>query len=412
MQRPNGRASLLEQSLLFAERTARRAWHEVKPLGPLIREPRIAGFRYSGHLGGEPGPKVTMLYVGEAQRAQDFHVFLGADKTREVTPPKEVFRGRVMSYMMQRSRVDEMARTADLVVRETFPLELGPAEGIAYHPFLDAYLDVARDLTQQIRRVRSKTYRRLLRESLRRSDCQLEVREGPEALAEFWHELHVPYVRSRFGKQSTVDSYEKISEAYQGCGRILVVRESGNAVAACVVLHDFDGPRILTYHRNGIKDSDSISPRALSERTAMLELWLMRYALEQGFKRINLGFTPAIANDGRFGHKSRLGCTFEPLAGGALLTIDCKESLRPALFARFALITGAPGAFTLHLGYDGASAMLRTQQWRGLLKAYMAPGIKDIHLHVSKGARAAGFVDYEKALREVAGEKEVVVEEV
>ena len=381
-------------------------------MGPLLREARIAALRYEGSLAGEPGARIAMLYVGEAQRAHEFELFLGADAARDVDAPEEVFRGRITSYLANRKRIDEMAGAADLVLREVFPVEAFPGEGLVYHPFVDGYLDVADGLPQQIRRVRSRTYRRLLREVERRADYTFEIARGPEALETFWKQLHEPYVRARFGRRAILDGLAALAGPFEACGRLLVVKHSNEIVAAAMVLHDFVERGVLSYFRNGIRDFNSISPNLLTERTAALELSLMRHAVEQRFHKIDLGFTRTIASDGRFIHKRRLGCTFSPLVGGPRLVLQTRPSLRPSLFARFAILSGPPASFTLHLGFDGTAAPRRTQHWRALLKSYMAPGIREIRLHASSGARGPARESYEEALRGVAGEREVVIEEV
>jgi hypothetical protein len=404
--------SLIEQSVHVAANAMRPAWHRVKPLGPLLREPRIAALRYAGTLAGDPGQGIEMLYVGEARRAREFELFLGADAVRDVAPPEEVFRGRITSYMTNRKRIDDMANSADLVLREVFPLEHYPPEGLVYHPFVDGYLDVAGGVTQQIRRVRSRTYRRLLRELDRRSEYSCEIATGSAALATFWRDLYEPYVRSRFGKRAILDSLPALAAPYDACGRLLVVKQSNVIVASAVVLHDFVGQGVLSYFRNGILDFDSISPHLLTERTAALELSLMRYAIDQRVQRIDLGFTRAIASDGRFIHKRRLGCTFSPLVGGPRFVLQCKPALRPALFARFAILAGPPDAFALQLGFDGTSPPHGSQHWKAVLKSYMVPGLREIHLHAASRARGPARESYEQALREVAGEREVVIDEV
>ncbi len=239
--RREGPRSLIEQSAELATNAARQAWHRVRPLGPLLREPRIVALRYEGGLAGEPGKKITMLYVGEAHRACEFELFLGADAARDVAPPEEVFRGRITSYLAHRRRIDQMAGSADLVLREVFPMEAYPSEGFVYHPFVDGYLEVADGLPQQIRRVRSRTYRRLLRDVQRRAEFTSEVVRGPEALEAFWRDLHEPYVRSRFGKRAVLDGLASLAGPYDKCGRLLTVKRSNEIVAAAIVLHDFAG---------------------------------------------------------------------------------------------------------------------------------------------------------------------------
>jgi hypothetical protein len=275
---------------------------------------------------------------------------------------------------------------------------------------VDGYLDVARDLTQQLRRVRSRSYRRLLRAQLREGRFSVDVQNDRDALVRFYNELHEPYVRTRFGKRVVLDSLEDMLSLFQAGGRVLFVKDRDQVVAATVLLHDFAGPGILTYHRNGIRDPASTA--LVTHRTALLELSLLRYAIDNGFRRIDLGFTRAIANEGRFVHKRRLGCTFEPVLGAPTVAIHCERAVRPMFFARFALLTGETGALTMHLGLDGSAPQLRPQALRQALKGYLAPGVTNIHVHASPTRDPAERASYEKVVREVAAERDVFFDEV
>ncbi|HEX3593718.1 MAG TPA: GNAT family N-acetyltransferase [Polyangiaceae bacterium] len=388
---------------------ARRAWRRAKVVGPLVREPRIAALKYTGPILGGLGRAMTMLYVGEAERAHEFELFVGADANHDVPAPKELFRGSIASYMLQRARIDRMASTVDVSLRQLFPLEKPAADGLLYRPFVDGHLEVARDLTQQLRRVRSRSYRRLLRGQLRRSGWSAEVHTDAPALATFWRELHEPYVRARFGKRVVLDTLDQMSAQFGNGGRVLFVKEGDRVVAGTVLFHDFGGQGVLTYHRNGMRDPASTA--LVAERTTMLELSLLRYAIDNRFRRIDLGFTRAIANDGRFVHKRRLGCTFEPVVGAPTLVVHCAPALAPAFFARYSLLTGEPRALTMHLGLDGSTPRPRPQLYRGALKGYLAPGVTTLHVHTSKAIEAAEREPYEKATREVAGDRDVLFDE-
>jgi hypothetical protein len=81
------------------------------------------------------------------------------------------------------------------------------------------------------------------------------------------------------------------------------------------------------------------------------------------------------------------------------------------LFSRFSLVTGETGSSVLHLGLDETAPPRGPQHWRAQLKSYMVPGLGEIRFHVAAVARGPARENYEKALREVAGEHEVIVEE-
>jgi hypothetical protein len=359
---------------------------------------------YAGQLAGDPAFPVRMLYLGAAASAAEFENFVGADAVRDAPPSSELFRGTLASYPMWRAATELAGASFDVAVCEDVPLLPGRPDDVLHYPFLDAHLVVRASLDEQIRRVRSRSYRKLLRAMRKRAGRRWTARRDREALALFWSRFHEPYVRSRFGKRAVIDSEASLAQLFDRCGTVLLLEMDGAPVAATVVLRDFVVPGELTYHRNGFLAS---SPDLLTEHTAALELSLFEYALECGSRTIDLGFTRGIVNDGRFVHKRRLGCTFHPTAGSARYRIACTERLRPPFFSRFSILAGAPDAFELHLGYEGGHDGGDVQKWRGQLKNYMLPGLQKVRLHLAAAARGGGF---ERALREVVGDREVVVD--
>ena len=157
-----------------------------------------------------------MLYVGEAHRAHEFELFLGADASRDVAPPKELFRGRITSYMTHRKRIDELAAAADLVLREVFPVEPYPEEGLVYHPFVDGYLGVAEGLrSRSVAFARGPIVACCERCNVAGTTAG-RSRVAAKRSRAFWKDLHEPYVRARFGKRADLGWSRRTGRAIRG----------------------------------------------------------------------------------------------------------------------------------------------------------------------------------------------------
>jgi hypothetical protein len=377
----------------------------------LLRSSSLVARRYSGQLPGEPSQPVRLLYVGETEYARDFEIFVG-NPPRAASGGDELFRGGLPSYILSSARVRREAEVADVVLTQWVPGIPFPPQAVVYHPFLDGHLPVRQDVCEQIRQVRSRAYRRLLRDVARRAEYRSTVHRDEQALPSFEAQLHQPYVRTRFGERAVLDDPAELARIYEGWGRILSVEHAGVVVAACIVLHDFVAKGVLTFHRNGIRDAATIGTRALTERTAALELALFDYAIEHRMKEIDLGFTRSIANDGRFLHKRRLGCSFSPALNSPVFALQTKSWISAALYSRFPLMTGEPHAATLHLGYDRFRPEPPTQRWRGQLKCYRLPGLCRIELHSNANVDSPEVQTRVRVLHEIFPDVELHVERV
>ena len=341
----------------------------------LMSKTRISALRYRGMLAGEPsGVPLTLLYVGDGANAPELELYFrpaAGEKNARRDPPEVLFHGSLLEYALRRADL-ENAANADIVAHEVFTGSSQDADALHY-PMLEGSLRVAPTIEQQIRRVRSRAQRRLMREVLRADAYEARVLTGAAALETFRTTMYEPYVRQRFGAWGHIDPCDELRELYDRCGSLLFLAPRGRPdepVAGAMLLDERYAKGALGYHRNGFVDGCAWAPSLMAERTAALELALMKLAIAKQVERIDLGYARAFLNDGLVLHKRRIGCTFNVAPYSPLYRVRVRPGLRAAVFARYPLLVGFPGAFTAILGYDSSAPPLTKRAWRGVLKGY------------------------------------------
>jgi hypothetical protein len=343
----------------------------------LMSKTRISALLYRGTLAGAAsGLPLTLLYVGDQAGAPEAEVYFkpaAGEKESPRNPPEVLFRGSLLEYAMHRADLEKEAAAADVVVHEVFPGAPAHDTDVLHYAMLEGSLRVAPTIEQQIRRVRSRQQRRLLREALRADAYEARVATGPEAFETFRTTMYEPYVRERFGAWGHIDAPEGLRAFYDRFGSVLLLAPRGDPrepVAGAILLDERYARGALGYHRNGFVDGCAWAPSLLAERTAALELALMKHAIANGFERIDLGYARAVLNDGLVVHKRRLGCAFNVAPYSPLHRVRVQPGLRVAVFARYPLVVGGPDAFSAVLGYDGSAPQLTKRRWRAVLKGY------------------------------------------
>ncbi len=340
-------------------------------MAALLAADGLVARKYCARVGSAP---FVLFFVGRARFAREFELYFRDEAARGIEPVETPFRGNMAQLALQRRALEREALGADLVACEVLPGAPAHADDVVHYPMLDASLVVESTLERQIRRVRSRSGRHLMREVVKRDQYRDWVATGPEAFDRFHATLHAPYVRARFGAWGAIDDVEEMRRLCRQRGRILFVarRDHPDEPVCGTFLFDH-GHNTLVYQLNGFADAGEDD--LIAERTAALEIALLRHAIAGRYARINLGYTRAILSDGLFVHKRRLGCTFEPGAGSPAFRLRVRPTRRAALFARFPLLVGGPEEWTAALGFDDAAPRQSKNAWRSTLKGYRVPGL-------------------------------------
>jgi hypothetical protein len=391
------RAVSLIHALRGAAAAAKRGAIRV---ASLLAADGIVARKYSARVGSAP---FVLFFVGRERFAREFELYFSDNADRGIVPAATPFRGNLAQLALQRSRLAREAMDADFVACEMLPGAPEHEDDVLHYPMLDASLAVEPSLDRQIRRMRSSSGRRLMRQVVKRGEYRDWLATGPEAFDNFHTALHAPYVRARFGAWGVLDDVEQLRGLYRRRGRILFVahRDRPEEPVSGTLLFDH-GQDTLVYQLNGFADAGGGA--LIAERTAALEIALLKHAIGRRYARINLGYTRAILNDGLFVHKRRLGCTFEPGPGSPAFRVRVRASQRAAVFARFPLLVGGPHEWTAALGFDDEAPRKPKPVWRSTLKGYRVPGLAKAVVWTNARGDRAREIHGEPAFREAITE--------
>lgn len=348
--------------LALGRRHARRLLDEVRLRDPLVYR-TLAGPLAGGR------ESLSLHYLGRGRFAQDFLVFFErhdndaniAQTTRRQTS--------LPGFVAQRRTLRGAPHDADLLVVDQFLLPPSPAAKSTYLPFVDASLAVQPTIAAQLAEVRSRGHRRKLQGALKRGFAWRKTHDLAD-FARFYEQMYAPFVRQRFQFDRSVVPRQQMEKVYAQRGFLLLLEDEGQPVAGAMMYIPKGQPRTLAYWKYGLADAASLTPAVFGERNGCTEAMVLRYAVEQGFASIDFGLTRALAGDGIFAHKRRLGCDFRPPADApARFALHLPRRRRAALCASQPLLAVQRGALVCWLGHRGpltpAAAESLTEQLRG-----------------------------------------------
>lgn len=157
---------------------------------------------------------------------------------------------------------------------------------------------------------------------IRRQEFEYEITHDEARFNDFYHHMHLPYIRKTHGNAACLDSY---AEKRRQCGEydLLLVRQRGQDIAGMLIIHEPAAPRLwsLGVREDGV---DHVKDGVL----AALYHFSFEHLAARGFKCANLGSSRAFLHDGVLNFKRKLSQT---IAHGSWQGIAFKvSSLTPA----------------------------------------------------------------------------------
>lgn len=119
---------------------------------------------------------------------------------------------------------------------------------------------------------------------IERTGFEPEVTRAPEDCTAFAQDMHIPYMRNRHDALALVHSAAQLRRMVRQSGGIVWARRDGDRVAGCVFQARGDLLRLFAF---GVRDGDWSLVKAGA--LAALYVFTLRYAREQGFRRVELG---------------------------------------------------------------------------------------------------------------------------
>jgi hypothetical protein len=130
--------------------------------------------------------------------------------------------------------------------------------------------------------------------------------KDPKDFDLFYHRMHVPHIKRRYGELSQINPYEEL-EAFFHKGVLLFVTKDDAPIAGALSV--IEG-KSLVFRRTGVLDGDEDAVKG-GAQTALYYLQL-RYAVDNGFDAVDTMKSAPYLNDGVFRHKAEWGATTLP----------------------------------------------------------------------------------------------------
>lgn len=300
------------------------------------------------------GPTVRVAYVGRALFERDAllpfcqHAAPGAFR-------REVLREGGLVALARARRRPGLIVDADadvVLVDPPFAWTGGLRGAFRYPVFLRGALALGSSLDEQLTRVRSKPYRRVLKRALKRG-ASWRVSRSEGDLRDFYEAMYEPLARNRFGDAANVSPYERLASALRHRGELLLVERERTPVIGALLYRSPRAPGTVFNWKYGVRDPAAVDAAGLRELTASLEIALFEHAISRQDARVDFGLTSAVANDGVYVHKRRLGCDFTPLPRGPELLLRFAEGVEAAVLERAPLFVRDGAALRCLTGYTG-----------------------------------------------------------
>jgi len=141
---------------------------------------------------------------------------------------------------------------------------------------------------------------------IRKYNLTFKITRNLEDFNVFYYKMYLPHIMRQFGNISDIDSYKEM-KCYFLSGFLLFVMDGEQPIAGGLCLIDND---ILVFRRLGVLDGnrDHLHKGAQSA----IYYFIIRYAKEEGFKKVDLMKSRPFLDDGVYRHKREWGASVYP----------------------------------------------------------------------------------------------------
>jgi hypothetical protein len=154
---------------------------------------------------------------------------------------------------------------------------------------------------ESLRQNFSRKKRQVTNDFAEKNGLSFKISHATEDFDFFYHRMHVPHIRRRYGELADLDSYDTMKSFFEK-GYVLFVTKNDQPVAGALSVIEGD---TMMFRRSGVLDGDESHVKA-GAQTA-LYYFQLRYAVENGIKAVDTMKTAPFLNDGVFKHKADWG---------------------------------------------------------------------------------------------------------
>ncbi len=219
---------------------------------------------------------------------------------------------------------------------------------------------------------------------IRRNALSYQVTEERAQFDEFYHSMHVPYVRSVHGSAAHVLGYTEFANRFDD-SELLWIKQGSTSVAGQMLVYDKGLPRLWML---GMKDGspDYVKLGALTA----CYIFSMQYLGEKGFKRMRVGSSKAFLKDGVLQYKRKWGVE---IAGAKeslfLLDVLKLNSATKAFLANNPFCQLRDGELMAEIFSDENESLSEAKLFE-INKLFYFSGMSHLHIHKFALSEAGG----------------------
>jgi len=144
---------------------------------------------------------------------------------------------------------------------------------------------------------KNRCVKKKLRE-IKKGNFTIEISSDPLLFDEFYHKMHEPYMKKRYGKCAINENYDRIKARFQQGSEILFVKSGSQRIAGMIIC--YKSGDALAY-RLGVRDGDF----KWVEKGAISALYFhaLKYCRSIGYKKLKLGGSRPFFSDGVLNYK-------------------------------------------------------------------------------------------------------------
>lgn len=271
-----------------------------KELGFLFKELKVSVYRIEGTTPFQE--KLTIYHISRKKIPEYFLAKF------YIEPPSVKIESRI--YMWQIPKQAKLIeKTAGLLfVRTHAFLKYILRDGfIAIPEYIKQILDVKKD-EKEIRQDFHKGLKKTELRRIRKYGYSYEISTDPEKIKFFYQNMYLPFISKRHKEYAHLDSLE-ITQKETTAG-IMFAKKDNQCVGGASMQKKAD---TLIIKKFGILDADdSVYKHSI---LGALYYFLITFAKENGYKKVDFGFTPPILSDGILIYKNKWGSKIKHVWG-------------------------------------------------------------------------------------------------
>jgi hypothetical protein len=159
---------------------------------------------------------------------------------------------------------------------------------------------------EEVRKAFVKKKRQITNDFEEKHGLSYRISSDPADFDLFYHRMHVPHIRKRYGELSDIDSYEEMKWFFEKGILLFVTREGRDVAGALSAVRD----GMLVFRRSGVLDGDETHVKG-GAQTA-LYYFQLRHAVEKRYRAVDTMKSAPFLNDGVYRHKAEWGATVLP----------------------------------------------------------------------------------------------------